>query len=219
MPAWSYTALTAFETCPRRYFLTRVAKTVVEPPTDATKWGNAVHEALEARAKHGTPLPDQMQKYEPYVAKIVAAPGELLTEKQLAIDAAFHPVGWFDKAVWCRGIVDIGVINGDNAVLLDYKTGKRKDDHDQLELFSALVMAHYPAVKRARTGFIWLQANRLDAKSFTRNDVSQIWDRFLARYRRLELAYENNKWVPRPSGLCSKWCPVGRSRCEFCGSP
>ena len=44
---WSYSALTSYETCPKRYQLTRVTKQVTEPQTEATRWGNEVHKALE----------------------------------------------------------------------------------------------------------------------------------------------------------------------------
>ena len=59
--AWSYSALTAFETCPRRFELTRVTRQVKEPQTEATIWGNEVHKALELFAKDGKPLPKNLK--------------------------------------------------------------------------------------------------------------------------------------------------------------
>ena len=44
---WSYSSLQAFETCPRRFYLTRIAKLASEAQTQATLWGNEVHKALE----------------------------------------------------------------------------------------------------------------------------------------------------------------------------
>lgn len=35
--AWSYSALTSFETCPHRHYETKIAKTIKEPPTLATE--------------------------------------------------------------------------------------------------------------------------------------------------------------------------------------
>ena len=72
---WSYSALTAYETCPRRYWHTRVAKDVIEPETQALTWGNAVHKALELRAKENKPLPTGMEHWEPLIAKIIGAGG------------------------------------------------------------------------------------------------------------------------------------------------
>ena len=78
--AWSYTALTAYETCPRQFYRTRVKKDVVSEMGEEAKWGDMVHKKLEARLKDGVALPPELAKYEPLVAKLDAAPGETLTE-------------------------------------------------------------------------------------------------------------------------------------------
>ena len=67
---WSYSALTSYETCPKRYQLTRVTKQVIEKQTEATVWGNEVHKALELFAKGQKPLPETMEEYGRYVRKI-----------------------------------------------------------------------------------------------------------------------------------------------------
>jgi hypothetical protein len=121
MPPWSYTALTAHETCPRRYYLTRVAKQVIEPQTEATIWGNRVHNALEKRAKGEAPLPPELQQYEKYIEKILSREGKRIVEQRMTIDRNFRPTDWGSKTAWCRGIVDIGVVGSETAYLLDWK--------------------------------------------------------------------------------------------------
>lgn len=120
MPAWSYTALTAFETCPRKYYHTRVAKDIVEPETQALTWGNAVHKALELRVANNTPLPTGMTQWEPLVSKLTSR-GEVVTEKAIALDKELAQVDWFDRAVWVRGKLDLTIIQDDTLVVLDYK--------------------------------------------------------------------------------------------------
>lgn len=215
---WSYSALTAFETCPRRYQLTRVTKEVIEKQTEATIWGNKVHKALELFAKGEKPLPDDLKHYERYVRKIQAYEGKRVVEERMAIDANFRPTTWMAKNVWCRGIIDIGVVGSDTAYLLDWKTGKRKPDSDQLMLFAALAFTHYPWIDNVVTGFIWLKEGKFDKQKFTRNQIPEIWNVFLPRVTRLAHAYDDDKWIAKPSGLCKNWCPVGRSLCEFCGT-
>lgn len=215
--AWSFSALDAFETCPLRYYLTRVSKAVVEPPSDALVWGRKIHGALEARAKRNTPLPPEMQHYEPYVAKILAFKGKKIVEEKFAIDKAFRPSGWFDKTAWCRCVVDIGVIGTKQVLLFDWKTGNWKPDTDQLKLSAAISFAQYPWVDEVTTGFIWLKDKRFDKETFQRANVMDIWGEFLPRVQRLEAAYAENKWQPKPSGLCRNWCPVGQKNCAHCG--
>lgn len=215
--AWSYSALTAFETCPRRFELTRVTRQVKEPQTEATIWGNEVHKALELFAKDGKPLPKNLKKYERYVKKILSYEGKRVIEERIALDRNFRPTTWMAKDVWVRGIIDIGVVGSDKAYLLDWKTGKRKPDTDQLKLFAALAFAIYPWIDKVTTGFIWLKTSEFDKEVFTRNQLPDIWNEFMPRLKRLAIAHEEDKWTPKPSGLCKNWCPVGKTNCEFCG--
>ena len=214
---WSYSALTAYETCPRRYELTRVSRTVKEPQTEATIWGNQVHKALELYAKGEKPLPEDLKKYEKYVNKILSYEGKRVIEERIALDKNFRPTKWMAKDVWVRGIIDIGVVGSEKAYLLDWKTGKRKPDMDQLKLFAALAFAVYPWIEKVTTGFIWLKTKEFDKEMFTREQLPEIWDEFMPRLNRLAISFRDDKWTPKPSGLCKNWCPVGRSNCEFCG--
>lgn len=214
---WSYSALTAFETCPRRFELTRVSKKVVEPQTEATLWGNKVHKALELYAKGTQPLPPDMEKYGRYVEKIMSYEGKRVVEERVALDRNLRPTTWMAKNVWVRGVIDIGVVGSKRAYLLDWKTGKHRPDSDQLKLFAALAFAMYPWIDSVVTGFIWLKEDKFDKQLFTREQLPEIWSEFLPRLSRVAHAYGENKWVPKPSGLCRSWCPVGKKLCEFCG--
>lgn len=217
--AHSYTSITSFETCPRRHYLLRVVKAVVEPPSEALTWGNTVHKALENRLRDKTRLPQGMASYEPYAAKLEAKPGELLVEEPIALDADLKRVDWWDKTAWLRGKLDVAVVNGQTAGIFDWKTGKRKPDNDQMQLFAALALTVYPEVEKVTTGFIWLQDGKFDKEVFTRDQKFGIWQNFLPRIERIESAHAQDKWPPKPSGLCRAWCPVGRKLCEYCGKP
>jgi hypothetical protein len=207
MPAWSYSALTSFETCPRRHYHTRIAKDVVEPETQALTWGSAVHKALELRVTENQPLPTGMTHWEDLITKITAQ-GKVFTELQIALDKDLKQVDWFDKSVWVRGVVDVGVWRGTTLVALDWKTGNPKSDSDQLQLFAALLMAIYPEVDLVKTGFVWLKTNGIDTGTYHRGDLPDIWNRFLPRVTKLEDAHANQDWPERRSGLCRAWCPV-----------
>lgn len=216
-PAWSYSSLTKFETCPKQYYHVKVAKDVIETPGDATVWGSEVHKHLENRVKDGTPLPDAINAYEKLAAPIAEKEGEKLVEQQLCVNSALQPTGWFADDAWCRGVVDVGVLTGKRGVLLDWKTGKRKPDSTQLKLFAGLAFAHYPQLEVVVTGFVWLKEGAVDRQSFKRAEAPMIWQEFVPRVKRLERAYEESRFPPKPSGLCGKWCPVPKSKCDFSG--
>jgi hypothetical protein len=218
-PPWTYSQLDSFENCPKKFYHLKVARDVVEPPTVHTEWGTRVHTALEDYVKDGTPLPEGMTQWDGIASKLKALPGEKHTEIQFAIDANFQPCDW--KGSWSRGIADLLVIYKDKALVADYKTGKRKPT-EQLDLYANYVFHHYPQVNVVTTGFIWLKEKKVDWNSgrpgkqpIYRAEVPFVWAEFLPRVRKLESAYERDKWPAKTSGLCKAWCPV--LSCEFNG--
>lgn len=215
----SYSSITNFETCPRKHYLTRVAKQVKEPQGEALLWGNTVHKALEQYIGAGVPLPKGCKQYQPLADKLTTKiPTALvLVEQQLAVDADFQPTGWWDRNAWFRGVIDVALIDGERAFLFDWKTGKQKNDFDQLKLFAALTTAHYPDVQVLDTAFIWLESKQLTRETFTRDEARTFWSDLVPRVQRLAEAAAQSVWPARPSGLCRKWCPVGRGLCEHCG--
>lgn len=217
--AHSYTSITSFETCPRRHYILRVTKEVFEPPSDALTWGNTVHKALELRLRDKTELPQGMVSYEPYAQKLEAKSGELMVEEEIALTRNMERVGWWDRKAWLRGKLDIAIVNGKKAGIFDWKTGNRKPDNDQLKLFAGIAFTAFPEVEEVTTGFIWLKDAKFDKQVFTRDQNPEIWMDFSTRIARVERAHETGKWPAKPSGLCRNWCPVGRSRCEYCGKP
>lgn len=217
MTAWSHSSLDAFETCPRRFRLTKIDKVVTEPQTEATLHGNEVHKALERHLKNEQGLPPKYQKYLPIVSRCSQVPGKKLIEWKFALTSSYKPTTYFAKDVWCRGVIDYGVVNQNTAVALDWKTGKPKSDCEQLKLFAGAIFAAHPQVTTVKTGFVWLAHDKVDREDFKREDIPEIWGTFLPKVKRLETAVAKNDFPPRPSGLCAKWCPVPRSMCEFSG--
>lgn len=219
MPPWSYSGLTSFETCPKRYYHIKVAKDVTDAPGEAARWGSAVHKHLEDRVRDGIPLPPIIAGYEALVAPVINSSGTKLVEQQFAVTSGLQPANWTASDAWCRGIVDLGVLSSTktSAVLLDWKTGKRKPDNDQLMLFAGLAFSHYASLKTVQTGFVWLKENKIDKKTFTREDVPVIWQQFVPRVKRMERAYQTDTFPPKPSGLCRNYCPVPNNVCQFSG--
>lgn len=219
MTAWSYSSLTAFETCPRRYKLTKVTKEITEPQTEATLHGNAVHKAIEESITKGKAMPDKYKQHRPLVDTVLAAPGVKHAEMKFALTKDLTPTTFFGKDVWLRGVFDLVVDKIDNAVIVDWKTGKPKPDSDQLKLFAAAAFSLMPRLKTVRTGFAWLAHNRLDSETFEKDEAPAIWGEFKPRVQRIQIAVQTDGFPPQPSGLCKNWCPVPRTKCEFSGRP
>ncbi len=208
--AWTFSSLEKFETCPKQYYHTRVKRDVIEGPTEATKWGERVHTAMENRVTMGEPLPEGMEHWEGLAAKLEALPGEKMAEIKMAVNDSFQACDW--KSAWSRGIADLVVVHENKAIVLDYKTGKRKPS-EQLALYAGYTFAHFPDLEEVQTGFVWLKDKKIDKQTVTRVELPMVWQQFLPRVSRLESAYERDSWQPKPSGLCKGWCPV--KTCEF----
>jgi CRISPR/Cas system-associated exonuclease Cas4 (RecB family) len=205
MTAWTYSSLDKYLTCPKQYYHLRIVRDVKEPPSEQTIWGEKVHKALEDFIQHSKKLPDDMSHWTGFMEKIRRLNGTKHTEMKLSVDVNFQPCEW-DHA-WSRGIVDLLVINKDTALVVDYKTGKRKPS-DQLSLYAAYVFAHYPEVNTVTTAFVWLKDRKVDKETFTRDDIAAIWQRFLPVVTKINASLDTNKWPARPSGLCRQWCYV-----------
>ena len=205
IPAWTYSQLDKFETCPKQFYHVRVAKDYTEPPTEHTKWGERVHTAMEERVQFSIPLPEGMEHWEGIASKLAKLSGEKYVEHKMSVDKSFNSSSW--KEAWSRGIADLLVINGDKAAVFDHKTGKRKIT-EQIMLYAGYTFAQFPEVNEVTTAFVWLKEKKVDKETFTRDDIPKIWNEFLPRVAKLEHAYEADKWPVRPSGLCNGWCPV-----------
>ena len=211
----SFSAIKMYENCPKRYYHQRVLKEVKDQGGEATIWGERVHKFLEDRLAKATELPQEVARYDPLCQSIVklAIGGELLVEQQLTLNVALEPTSWFSKDAWMRSIVDVLVIRGDEAIMFDWKTGKRRPDFSQLELFALQVFKHYPEVKRVRTAFVWLKALSMDHKTYTRDNEPELWARLMNKVARIEKSLETDNWPAKPSGLCN-WCPC-KNFCEY----
>src|SRR6185312_4384686 len=82
--AWSYSKLKNYETCPKRHFHYDISKDVKEPQSEELKDGFYVHEMLAKRVMNNEPLPERLQKYEPWAVKILTGEGKILVEQKLA---------------------------------------------------------------------------------------------------------------------------------------
>ena len=218
MKAWSHSALTKFETCPRQYHEMNVLKNYQDGSSEAMSWGNEVHKAFENYVRSGTPFPIGMRQFEKLVKPFVDAPGSILVEQKLAVTKEFAPTTWFGKNVWVRSIIDLAVVNGPKCIIVDWKTGKKKPNHDQLALMAAVMFAQAEELEQISAMFIWTQEDGMDAitrVTYVRSQLPKLWDRFLKREQVYQDAHIETNFPPKPSGLCRRFCPV--ASCEFQG--
>lgn len=215
---WSYSAMNTFDTCPRQYKAKYVTKEVPYVQNAAAKWGDDVHKALENNIKTGIPLPSNMVMYQRFLdaVKVRAAQlrGDLIAEQPVALTKDLKQVSWFTKKnakdpVWFRLKVDVSIVKERYAELFDWKTGKMKEDPDQLHLYALVAFIIYPKVDEVRVGYIWLKDGVLTPPTkYTRDMLPEMLQYWTDKYEVLEQAWVLDNFPPKPSGLCAGWCEV-----------
>jgi hypothetical protein len=214
-PAWSHSSLKDFEGCARRYHEVKVLKKYPFQETDATRYGNQVHESLELYVRDGKPIPPEHAQFKGVVDSLLKKPGRKLAEYEMALTADLKPVGWKDPSVWVRGIADLLIVDDDNftAWVIDYKTGNDKyPDRDQLVLMSIMVFEHFPHIRKVNSALLFIVKNSMVKMQMMRDAKDAAWWRYRERTAMLENCFTTDVWNPNQTPLC-KWCQV--TGCEF----
>jgi len=210
---WSFSSLKDFIGCPKRYQEVKVLNNYEFQPTEATTYGNKVHAALEAYVKKGTELPDNYKRYQGYVDGILEIPGTKYPEYRMALDIEGKPCKWGSKDRWVRGIADLIVIDGEDAYIIDYKTGSANyPDPNQLKLMALMVFAYFPEVQKINAALMFIMHETIVDERYNRDQIDELWEVFFPHLERLKLSYENDTWPANPTALC-RFCPV--VTCDF----
>jgi CRISPR/Cas system-associated exonuclease Cas4 (RecB family) len=211
----SYSSIKLYENCPLRYYRQRILKDVVDEGGEASKHGERIHAFLENRLKTDQLLPQEVAHYEPLCSMVerLAHGGQLEIEKELVLTENLTPTGWWDSDAWLRSKLDVLVINGNDAIVMDWKTGKRKADFFQMQMFAAQVFKHYPEVVRVKTILVWLKTLEQDTETYNRVNINEVWAEIMKRIQRIHSSVEHDNWPAKPSGLC-RFCPC-RHNCDF----
>lgn len=207
--AWSYSVLDMYRTCPKKYYHIKVAKDAKDEDSSFSKEGKQIHEAAFHRVIHGTPLPLPLRHLEKVLGPYALLPGEKHGELQFALDKQLTPVAWFDKAAWVRAIIDFLVINGDRALLIDWKTGKPKDGFDQLKLSAAVLSRQMPELKKFTCAYVWVNHSHVKPYSFTmeKKHMAAVWSDNYEEVKEIMEALKTTTFPASEGPLC-QWCPV-----------
>lgn len=213
MIQWSYSSLKDFVNCPKQYYEVKVAKSVTKKVTDQMLYGTEVHKAIEDYVREGKPLAKHYLHYKPVLDELLKIPGNRYPEFQMGLKHDLTTCEFDSEDRWVRGIVDLLIVDDKDAFIIDFKTGSNKyPDPKQLRLMALMTYAHFPEVVNIKAGLLFIARNAFVPEEYSRDDIDNLWKDFRVDLSRLEIAYENNMWLEKPSGLCG-WCPV--DKCKF----
>lgn len=206
---WSYSSLSLFQQCPKKYYHLRVAKDVQDPPSEQIRYGLEVHKAAEEYIRDGKELQPYLGFLKPVLDSLKSKPGEKHCEMRLGLTKRLEPCGFFDPAVWWRGVADLVILDGTEVKVLDYKTGKSTyADTKQLEILSLAIFKHFPQVTTVKSGLLFVVHPNFIKADFDREKEQELWAYWLKETSKLEACYEHNVWNPKQNFTCKAWCNV-----------
>ena len=210
----SYSRLSTFEQCPAKFDYLYVTKAVRDQGSEASEYGNRVHEVLELYGKGELNQEtltlegkQTLERWGSLVDTINAKSGDKYYEYQMAVTETLEPCDWFSPDAFIRSIADVLVVDGTKAYCLDYKTGKVKENPTQLQLFASMVFWHFPEVEEVRTSFIWLKFDEVTNATYQRKYADALWNGLKPRFDQVIDTVELGVFDTKPSGLCP-WCPA-----------
>ena len=204
----SFSSMSTFDTCPRQFQHLYVLKDVKNEGSAATIWGSKCHKQIEDYIKVGTEITEPVaQNALPYLNSIKAQDAKV--EWKWGLTKDFEPCDFFSPNVAYRGVVDyLGMLDGGRAFVVDWKTGKVKDDFEQMDLFALATFLCFDGVQKIRGMYVWLKPNTHTKKDYIRADVDRLKEQVQEKAQPILLRIEPGELPVKPSGLCRGWCPV-----------
>jgi PD-(D/E)XK nuclease superfamily len=211
MPPWSHTMLELFEQCPRKFYHRYILKEK-EPPSKVLEHGNMIHKACENYLNtQGRAAALAIEPYRPILDSVLRqAEGKTLqVERKLAISKNMKVTDFFNHACWGRGAADVIILDGDRAMLIDWKTGKVREKSEQLlTLAHAFMFTEFHRINTITACNIFLEHGKIGQPyTFKREDNAKFWQWMTPRIQRVEQAIASNAFCMMPGPLCG-YCYV-----------
>ena len=182
------------------------------------RYGTELHGVAEDFISDGIPVPDKFAFLKGPLEALGRKQGNKFTEMRMGLTAELEACGFRDKNVWWRGIADLVIVDDTKAWVVDYKTGRNAQyaDKGQLELMAMATFKHFPKIEQVNAALMFVIAKKFIKAKYTIDMLTDLWDKWLASFKRMQIAHDNDTWNARPSGLCRKHCAV--VECVYNGS-
>lgn len=209
----SPSSITLFENCPLQYAHRYIYKTLPFVETPQIKEGNDFHKAMYMRLGFGSTLSQKYSGFEVTCQALENLGGEMFCEEEITVDREFREVDSVDK--WTKGMltnkldVKIKFKKTRKAIIIDWKTGKPKDDPTQLLINTVSVLAAEPNIDTVTSIYAYTAyGTTSDPIRFDRKAEPKLREKLMEKIHRIDVAHGSGQFEPRPSGLCKQYCDV-----------
>jgi hypothetical protein len=210
LPIGNYTFYSNFQNCPHKAWHMYVLKDLPHTPKSKEQnWGNDVHSAMEKRVRDGVPLPELMAPAEG-IAKVIhelREPAEVDAELYIGMTQQGQPCPSRSDDCWFRGKIDVAVRLAPNAWIVDWKTGKVREEPFELETNALLLKINWPELTNIVANYFWMQSGTHGLR-YHCNDHSRTFGTLQSIRAEMDhYELQGHGWPKRKNPLCG-WCPV-----------
>lgn len=223
LKSWSYSTYNMWKQCPRRIFLAKIAKHP-DPMGPAAQRGIRIHGIAEDFIKGKVeefPLRGPGKELRDFAADLEAIRDSptAISEHDFTFTDAWKITHWRDwDGAWVRMKLDVfDKPDPERITVIDFKTGRRRDYEQQLELYGLGGLLAHSKVQEV-TAEIWYidegdTDDAIEGITFERKELDSLkktWE------KRAKPLMSDTEFRARPSSTCS-WCPFSKEKGGQCG--
>jgi CRISPR/Cas system-associated exonuclease Cas4 (RecB family) len=210
LKTWSFSALSTFEQCPYRSYLTRV-EGAKEPSGTAADRGTKLHGYIEDYIQGKEPeLHNEIKHFVPLIDDLRAKheEGTVEVEGNWAFDRNWNQTDWSSPDTWGRVKLDAIEFEGEtSAVIIDWKSGKKFGNEvkhaTQLVVYAIATFERFPDLEYLTGMMAYIDKNEELKGSYTRELAMQLKPKIEQRALAMTTAIE---FPPKPSQQNCRWC-------------
>jgi len=135
IPIWGISKWRDFEQCPAMYYAKNVTKEWKDFPNDAMNRGRQVHKSLEDAVKYELQLPEELARFNAFVGNVIEARNggaTVVPEHKFGMSIDYQRTPFFEgNNLRVRLALDLYIEKDRHVVIIDYKTGKHKTEHEE----------------------------------------------------------------------------------------
>lgn len=235
MIALSWSRLSTFMQCPKKFHLQFISKSFKEEEKGVHLIkGEELHKQLEmyvmAKNGHGTmPLgfSPSVRETLPYVDKLYSLYDQVFPEAQLACDMGWKPTDWFGADTAWRAIWDVTGLKQNTCYIGDYKSGKVYpigDTYGQLHLSAVMGLHRFQEVPEVTAAYIYIEHKKIDPVRVTREPTDQVdaKGKPVPHLKQVQVYFEGwfervqreKEFAPTINENC-KYCQATRAQCQY----
>lgn len=234
MIALSWSRLSTYMQCPRKFHLSYISKSFREEEKSIhLVKGEQLHKQMEdyILARNGAasmPLgfSAEVKQSLPYVDKLYSLFDVIHPEAQVACDINWKSCEWFAKETAWRAIWDASALSANKCFLADWKSGKvypYGEGFGQLHLSSVIALERWEALPEVTSAYVYLEhkvvtpikvvrePGQVDAKGKPIPHLSEVKSYFVQWFEKVQM---EKAWEPIANENC-RYCQATRAQCKY----